>query len=196
MGRAYRRPFSAFARRSTVLLSFVAVIVLAGCAGKDDAGQTDRSATPTPELRLIVDDQEVAVPLEMMDIFLVEDDAYPETFEIRGPGVLLVGEFPLDVHVDYEADLGVLRGREIAIQASGGERGGQDGQPQQSILTLPGGVPLAVVGGWFVVDESTGPREGVRGDGSISGRISIQVQDEFGVNTLDGEFSVQATTWG
>ena len=56
--------------------------------------------------------------------------------------------------------------------------------------------PLAVVGGSFVVDETTGPREGVKGDGTLSGRIAIQVQDASGVTTLQGYFSVPATTWG
>jgi hypothetical protein len=192
MGNAYRSRFSAWLHRSAALLSLIAVVALSGCAGKDGADQTDHSGKVTSELRLIVAREEVAIPLEMMDIFLVEDDAYPETFEMRGRGVLLVGEFPLDVHVGYEANLAALRGRDIALQPSGGGRG----DPQASVLTLPGGRQLAVLGGWFVVDESSGPREGVKGDGVISGRISIQVQDEAGATTLEGSFCTQATTWG
>jgi len=174
------------------LLSFLAVMAWAGCAGKDEAGQAGDAGRLTSELRLIVAQQEVSLPLEMMDIFLVEGQAYPETFEIRGPGLLLVGEFPLYLHVGYEANLAVLRGRDIALQPSGGGRG----QSQASILTLPGRTPLAVLGGWFMVEETTGPREGVKGDGTLSGHISIEVQDESGVKTLEGEFSVQAVTWG
>lgn len=192
MGGAHRGLVSALLRHSTALLSFVAVMALTGCAGKDEAGQIRNAAKPASELRLIVAQEEVSLPLEMMDVFLVEDDAYPETFEMRGPGVVLVGEFPLDVRVGYEANLAALRGRDIALQSSGGGRG----QAQASILTLPGRVPLAVLGGWFVVEETTGPREGVKGDGTLSGRITIQVQDESGATTLEGDFSVQATTWG
>ena len=192
MGGVHRGRVSVLLRRSMALLSFLAVMAWAGCAGKDEAGQAGDAGRLTSELRLIVAQQEVSLPLEMMDIFLVEGQAYPETFEIRGPGLLLVGEFPLYLHVGYEANLAVLRGRDIALQPTGGGRA----QPQASILTLPGGAPLAVVGGSFVVDETTGVREGVKGDGTLSGRIAIQVQDASGVTVLQGHFSVQATTWG
>jgi len=187
---------SALMRRSAACLSLLAVTALAGCAGRDEAPQAGEAGKLTSELRLIVGQEEVSLPLEMMDIFLVEDEAYPESFEMRGPGVLLVGEFPRDVHVDYEANLAALHGREVAVQPSGGGRGSGYGQPQASTLTLPGRAPLAVSGGSFVVDETTGPREGVKGDGTVSGRIAIQVQDASGVTMLQGYFSVPATTWG
>ena len=196
MGGACRDLASALMRHSTAVVSLLAVMVLVGCVGKDEAGRSGDAATPTSELRLTVGQEEVSLPLEMMDIFLVEDLAYAETFAMRGPGVLLVGEFPLDIHVDYEANLEALAGREIMLQSSGGKRGSQYGQPQASTLTLPGRAPLAVVGGSFVVDETTGPREGVKGDGTLSGRIAIQVQDASGVTTLQGHFSVPVTTWG
>ena len=167
-------------------------MALVGCAGDEEADRAERLAQRTPALRLMVGQEEVTLPLEMMDIFLVEEYSYPETFEMRGPGVLLVGEFPLDVHVGYEANLEVLRGRDIALQPSGGG----SFEPKASILKLPGGARLAVLGGRFMVDQSTGPREGVKGDGTLSGRISIQVQDASGLMTLEGDFSVPATTWG
>lgn len=179
-------------RGGAVFLSLLAVITLVGCGGGGSEGEPDRSAAPRPELRLMVAGEEVVVPLEMMDVFLVEDDSYPETFEIRGPGVLLVGAFPLDVHVDYEADLSKLEGHEVVLQSTGGGYG----QPQTSKLTLPGGTAQAVIGGWFMVEASTGPQEGVKGDGTISGRISVQVQGEFGTTALSGTFAVPATTWG
>jgi len=196
MGGAHRGIVTALMRYTTALLSFIAVMVLVGCASKDEAGQAGDAGRLTSELRLVVGQEEVSLPLEMMDIFLVEGQAYPETFAMRGPRVLLVGEFPLDIHVDYEGNLEALVGREIIVQSSGGERGSEYGQPQASTLTLPGRAPLAVLGGSFVVDETTGPREGVKGDGTLSGRIGIQVQDASGVTTLQGHFAVQATTWG
>jgi len=192
MERACRRTFGALARRSAVLLPLLATIALAGCSSNEEADRAQPSGRPASELRLIVAQEEVTLPLEMMDIFLAEDYAYPETFEMRGPGILLVGQFPLDVHVGYEANLEVLRGRDIALQPSGGG----SFEPKASSLKLPGGARLAVLGGRFVVDESTGPREGVKGDGILSGRISIQVQDASGPTTLEGDFSVPATTWG
>jgi hypothetical protein len=192
MERACRGTFSAYVRQSAVLLPLVATIALVGCASNEEADRAARSGQPASELRLIVGQEEVALPLEMMDIFLVEEYAYPETFEMRGPGILLVGQFPLDVHVGYEANLEVLRGRDIALQPSGGG----SFEPKASVLKLPGRARMAVLGGRFVVEQSTGPREGVKGDGTLSGRISIQVQGESGLTTLEGDFSVPATTWG
>lgn len=191
-----RRLVSAPMHHGAAFLSLVALMALVGCAGNDGGSQAGDAGKLTSELRLIVGAEEVSLPLEMMDIFLVEDQSYPETFVMRGPGVLLVGEFPLDIHVDYEVNLEALVGREIMVQSSGGERGSGYGEPQASTLTVPGRAPLAVVGGSFVVDETTGPREGVKGDGTLSGRIGIQVQDASGVTTLQGHFSVPATTWG
>jgi hypothetical protein len=55
--------------------------------------------------------------LEVMDIFLVEDEAkYPEQFHFRGKDIDLVGEFPMSLHVGYEEDIKKLENQTIWVK--------------------------------------------------------------------------------
>jgi hypothetical protein len=174
----------------------VAVSLLAaGCAGApvDDGTQAaaDR-ARVQPTWTLALEGSE-PLPLERMDVFLVEDeeDGAPEIFEIHGPDVALVGTFPGDLRVGYDEDFQRLVGRSIALQPSGGD----PREPRNAWVRL-GGAPFPVVGGTFTIEKVTGRWSGSHGDKTCHGTIELEVQGAGGVQTLRGRFAVHGVTWG
>lgn len=173
------------ARMAAVWLAVL--VASAGCSR--GAGPTSR---PVWELKLMTDHGEIRIPLEVMDVFVTDRDDLNEKFEIRGTGVTLVGEFPLDLRVGYGEKWEVLLGKTIQLKAHGGEPGAE----KESTLALPGGNPMRVTGGSFVAEKQSGKYTGEGGDVTLSGRISIQVEDETGPKTLNGTFSVHSVTWG
>ncbi len=91
---------SSFQRRWFVNTWFV---LLAGCSEGDPEEGPSEAARASWALTVKVDGADVKLPLEGMDVFLVEDEKkYPEIFEITGPSVALVGEFPLAAHVESD----------------------------------------------------------------------------------------------
>jgi hypothetical protein len=61
-----------------------------------------------------------------MDIYLVDpesEDQWPEVFEIMGEGITLVGSFPMDLRVGYDAELESLLGKTVTVSAHGGDYG-------------------------------------------------------------------------
>lgn len=172
-------------------LGFGLAFVLTGCGGGEPSAKATK-APPVWALHLTVDGSPVKLPLEVMDVYLVEDNAYAETFEFRGPGVTLAGEFPLTIHVDYGEDWEVLKGQTIPISATGGDRSA----PVQSSIELPGLGSAQVTGGSFKVDTIGGQWAGSEGDITLSGKIQIEIKTASGPKTISGTFAAHGVTWG
>ena len=165
------------------LCRMVTMIVFApGCS----SNKTPVSDEPS-RLVFQVDGSEVELPVEVMDVYLVEDqDEYPETFQIRGDGLLLVGTFPNDLHVGYGEHWEQMVGRVINIVAEEDVRA----RPETSVITLPDAAEASVAGGQFIVEKLN---ESPRGDSLLSGKITLQVAQG---KALEGTFTMIAKTWG
>ena len=172
----------------------VLALGLAACGGSGDVEDAarDRSST-SRDWKLVLDDEGTRheIPMERMDIFLTEDESYCEIFEMRGEGVALVGEFPADIHVDYEAAFERLIGREIIIR----RRGGDPREPKTSKVTLDG-VVMPVTSGTFTVERLSGKWEGAEGDRTLHGTIELRIPGSDGERTLRGRFATLTVTWG
>ena len=163
-----------------ILIALLAGVLLpGGCSEAPDA------------LSLEIDGQKIDLPLEQMDIYLVDseyEDEYPESFEILGPGVVLVGKFPMGTNVGYEENYSVLSGKPIAITAQTADARVE----KRSSLMLSGG-QVMVDGGAFVV-TSIGKNEDAKTP--LTGSISLKLRTPSGEKTVKGTFKVRGTTWG
>lgn len=183
------------ASRFAVVFTLFATTFLSGCALDEDhtaeiASDREKSKVDWKlEVEWAGSSQEM--PIERMDIYLVEDEEYPEVFDIHGEDLALVGEFPLDLHVDYEEKLERLVGRPITIAPSGGD----PGDLKQSFVTL-GGMRVPVLGGTFTVEKLSGKWEGSEGNKTVSGTIELRIPSADGETTVRGRFSSHAVTWG
>jgi hypothetical protein len=173
--------------------AIVAGMLAGTLAGCENAVENKAPAAP-PEwaLNLTVDGAAVKLPLEIMDVFLVEDHAYPESYEIRGTGVTLVGEFPLTIHVDYGENWQLLKSQPIPISGTLDN----PNVASQSTLQLPNIGTANVVGGSFTVDSISGEYAGVEGDLTLAGTIHLELQTQAGPKSVSGTFAVHAVTWG
>jgi hypothetical protein len=162
---------------------------LAGCTDSNPSEGPSAATKASWALALRVDGAEVKAPLEILNVFLVEDEKrHPEVFEIVGPGVALVGEFPKDVHVGYEEGWKRLFGKAIPIAP----RGGDPREPKESRVTLPDGRVLKISGGSFIAEKLTGKWAGSKGDRTLHGRVTLRVDGK----TIEGTLAVLAVTWG
>ena len=161
---------------------FAAILLPAGCGdGRPDA------------LTLDIDGKQVELPLERMDVYIVDPDyenEYPESFEILGPGVVLVGRFPMTTRVGYSEEFGNLSGKPIAIAKETVEAR----EPKRSSLVLPGGVPALVEGGSFTVSKVGSGRDAKT---PLGGTVTLKLRTAGGgERTVNGTFKVNGTTWG
>jgi hypothetical protein len=166
--------------------------LLTACGGGSDAETAARDrARAKEEWKISVDEGGTAaeLALEQMDIYLTENDSYPEIWEMAGEGVVLVGQLPKDARVDYEEAFEKLVGRTIVVEAQGGD----PRQPKSSAITL-GGVSVPVSGGFLVVEKVTGKWGGSEGDRTLHGTVELQLAG--GTRTARGKFAVHAVTWG
>jgi hypothetical protein len=185
--------------RRTLAGLALAVSLAAGCggAGNENVGAEAAAVARARAQRdwmmqLDWAGAQTQVPLQSMSIFLVEDETqHPEIFEISGSDAELVGEFPLDVHVGYEAAYDRLIGKAIEIRPSGGN----PREPKNSWVRL-GGVRMPVVGGSFTVEKLTGKWEGSEGDKTLWGTIELRVPAADGEQAVHGKIAVHCVTWG
>lgn len=181
-----------------VVAMFTALFALAhlGCALEDPNAEVqaahDRGKS-VADWKLTVDWAGATheMPIERMDIFLVEDEQYPEIFAMYGETVALVGEFPADLHVDYEEAFERLIGRDITIAPSGGD----PREPRQSFVTL-GGMRVPVLGGTFRVERVGGKWAGSEGNKTVFGSLQLRIPSAEGETTIRGRFASHAVTWG
>ncbi len=174
----------------------VGLVALASCSGTvggTDAQQAafDREKSKA-DWKLVLEDggAKSEMAIERMDIYLAED-GYPEIYELHGPGVMLVGEFPRDVRVDYEEKFENLIGKPVAVQASGGD----PREPKSSSVTL-GGTGTLVTGGTISVQKVTGKWPGSDGNKTLWGTIEVRIPGANGERTVRGKFATHAVTWG
>jgi len=180
--------------RSWFVLAGVLVLCLASCSSSGDAEQSAKDRQKSSEAwKLVLDDRGATLefPIEIMDIYLVEDESEPEIFEIRGDGVVLVGEFPVDLHVDYDEAFERLVGREITVRT----RGGDPSDPKSSMITIDGMV-ATVSEGTFTVEKLSGKWSGTDGDRTLHGTIDLRIRDIDGERVVRGRFAAHAVTWG
>ncbi len=175
------------------LLSRIALLTglagLAACGEGDSEEGLSEKTRASWVLSLKVDGADVKLPLEGLEVYLVEDEKRPEIFQLRGPSVTLVGELPAGLHVGYEGKWERLFGKTVTILP----RGGNPREPQNSQITLPGKPSFRVSGGSFVAEKTTGKAADKI---TIWGRVTLQVQGETGPLTLEGTFAAHAVTWG
>lgn len=132
------------------------------------------------------------LPVKLMNVFLVEDESYPEKFRIEGEGLQLVGEIPVEVHIGYGVNWSVLIDRPVEIRGSYNFWGAEE----PSYIQLPDLPRYEVIGGTLNVEKTSGTSAGVDGDLAIHGTITLKVKTALGEETLQGTFFIHGVTWG
>jgi hypothetical protein len=176
------------------IVSAIAAIALTSCGGTGDSAATaDLARTQAKAAwKLSVADAGATseMSLERMDIYLTEDE-YPEYFEIRGDGVVLVGEIPQDLKVGYDEAFDKLIGKAIPLKAHGGD----PREEKDSFVTI-NGLAYPVSGGSFTVQKVTGKWSGSEGDKTVHCTVELKLPSANGDRTVTGTFAVNAVTWG
>jgi len=184
-----RRALTHLAVPACVLM---AIVSFACSSGDDDDIEAARKEVEAAAQKLVltVDGSPLELPLIGMDVYLTEDDNYPESFHIKGDGLSLGGQFPKGVRVDYGEDWKNLIGKQIPISATGGD----PREPGPSTVTLPGQGSVPVAGG-TIVFEKFGKSYDAKTP--LRGTIQLQLQPAGGAaRTLEGTIEVKGTTWG
>lgn len=175
----------------------VVALLVAGCGGseEEEANKDHAAARATWCFVLKVDGADVRIPLSEMNILLYKDEEYakdhPSPFQIKGEGVLLMGEVPPDASPGYGEKIENLVGKTLPIKVSGDfhHEGTLD-----SKITLPGKPEIEVVGGSLIGEKKTGKWSGsINGDKTLHGKVKLTLKDG---RTIEGTFSVHAITWG
>ena len=143
-------------------------------------------------LSLKYDGKDLPIKVEVMDVFLVDPDyesKYPETFDLRGPDLEVVGKFPMDVRVGYGEKFENMVHHTVDISESANPGGKGE---KSSKLVLPGIGGIGITGGTIVVQKVLG--ENPSGAGKIiSGRIRLDLASG---GSAEGTFVFLAKTWG
>jgi hypothetical protein len=170
-------------------------LLTASCGGSSEENMAKEVAASkaTWLLTVNVDGAEVKLPLGVMNVLLFknEEDAkqIPSTFEIVGGGVHLLGEIPAESDVGYGEKWENLVGKTLTVKPSGEFHR----EPVESTLTLPGKAAMKVLSGSLAPGSVKGKWSGSNGDKTISGRITLLLQDG---RTVEGTFAVHGVTWG
>ena len=188
--------FQRFKLKSALaLLGFAGSILSAGCGGSKQieaqAAAARAAARPSWKIQLEWAGTNVEASLERMDIYLVDDESYPEIFEIMGNDAVLVGEFPVSTHVGYGEDWQKIFGVPIEIRASGGD----PREPKTSWIRL-NGTQVPVSGGTIRFERITGKWDGSEGDKTLWGTIELRIPGADGDRTVTGKIATHAVTWG
>jgi hypothetical protein len=167
-------------RPVAILVAVLLAILVGGCGKKPDA------------LTVTLDGKPLELSLEKMDIFLVDSEAereFPETFQLIGPEVVLVGTFPMNVRVGYGENYQVLNGRAITI----GKEGGDVREPKRSSIIV-GGSQALIESGSFTVTKIGKTQDAKT---PLVGTVTLLLHMPDGTDkVVTGTFRVNATTWG
>jgi hypothetical protein len=145
-------------------------------------------------MKLFLDDKEVSIPLEVMYVHLTDNEAYPESFEMKGPSVYLVGEFPSSVRIGYEEDWEQMVNKEIKIMNR--VRSDFYWIEGSSTITLPQEPQRYISSGSFTVRRFSGSLAGLKGDITLSGDVTLNISVGNDIKTVKGTFSVHAVSLG
>jgi len=165
--------------------------LLAGCANPAEQVNVDKSKW---FLSLKVHGQTVTLPLDVMYVHLTDNDAYPESFEIKGPAVNLVGEFPLTLRIDYMERWEKTLFKEIKILNR--VRADYYWIEGPSTINLPGAPRRYISSGSFTVRKISGKMQGLNGDITLSGDIILNISVGDDIEKIIGTFSVHGVSLG
>lgn len=186
-------------RIGRALAPVLGLLLLAGCAADfqdTEAVAAAARARASQDWKLALDFEGHALefPLDRFDIYLFDTDdpeRWPETFEMRGDGVTLVGILPVGAQVGYGEELQNLVGKTVAI----GTYGGDPHEEKHSSIRLAG-VRAPVAGGSITFRKVTGDWTGSEGDKTVWGTVRIEVQGADGLRTFEGAFAANVVSWG
>ena len=177
-------------RRFTFLVLSSALMACGGCQREQTAAEIEANvANFNQKLILTIDESSTELALDRLDIFLTDDDKFPETFQLRGPNVIVVGKFPIEIRIGDAENWEALVKQEIPISATGGDPGNET----ESTVILPGLGKVPVTEGSFTI-ESYDP--GFDAKTPLTGRIQLKIWGPRGEKTIEGTISVLGTTWG
>jgi hypothetical protein len=187
-------------KRLAILTLWIAggsTLLTTSCGGSEEEEANKAHATARAGwcFMLKIDGADVRIPLSEMNILLFKDEDYakdhPSPFQIKGQGVLLIGEVPPDASPGYSEKIEKMVGKTLPIRASGEFH--HEGTIE-SKLTLPGQGEIGIVSGELTGEKMTGKWSGSEnGDKTLSGKVKLVLQDG---RTIEGTFSVHAITWG
>jgi hypothetical protein len=164
------------------VIIFVLLLLSFACRDRVDVKKV---AAGEGYLLLDPEGRKLKVSVKEMEIYLISpgyQDKYPETFEINGPDLELVGTFPMNVKVGYGEHFDKMIDQTIEIAASGNPRRRRN---IDSHITIPGETRAYVEGGTLRVTEVDGK--------VLQGDITLELE---GGKTFSGTFAFTATTWG
>jgi hypothetical protein len=179
-------------RRAALLLT-----LLASCGGseEEEANKAHAAARATWCFVFKIDGADVRIPLSEMNILLFKDEDYakehPSPFQVKGEGVMLIGEVPPVASPGYDEKIEKLVGHALPIKATGDFH--HEGTIESKI-TLPGKPEIGIVSGELIGEKKTGKWSGSEnGDKTLHGKVKLTLRDG---RTIEGTFSVHAITWG
>ena len=186
-------------RIGRALAPVLGLVLLAGCAADFQDSEAVAAAARAKamqnwKLALDFEGNALEYPLERLDIFLFDSDdpeRWPETFELSGDGVTLVGILPVGAQVGYGEALENLVGKTVAI----GTYGGDPHDEQHSSIRLAG-IRVPVAGGSITFRKVTGDWSGSGGDKTVWGTLRVEVQGADGLRELEGAFAAHVVSWG
>jgi hypothetical protein len=170
------------------VLAWLAFVVVRAAVTKDGAEDT-APGVPDPNQTIVLQAAggEIPFTIERLNLFLVEDEADPESFEFAGEGIRLVGQIPVNLHVGYNENWNVLIGKPISFSAS------DAAMEAVSEIHLPGEAACPVTGGAFTI-HSAGESDNAQTP--LSGELWLRCATPAGERVLRGTFEVKGTTWG
>lgn len=173
------------------VVGVLAVVVSRGVINGPGQSEDTSPAVPEPGQQIILqsDKGEVPFAIERLNVYLTEDERYPESFEFNGTDISLVGVIPVALHVGYEENWKVLIGRPVAFSRSLDESAADSG----SHIQIPGEPRMPVVGGEFTIREVG---EGFDAKTPLAGEIRVRCLTPDGEREYRGTFQVKGTTWG
>jgi len=153
-------------------------------------------ASKSEKWKLILDvkGQKVELPLEVMYVHLTDDDAYPESFEIKGASINLVGEFPVSLRIGYGEEWEKILNKEIKIMNR--VRADYYWIEGPSTITLPGAPMRYISSGTFTIKKISGKMAGIEGDITLSGEVTLNMSVGDDIEQVKGTFAVHGVSLG
>lgn len=174
-----------------VIVTVLVVVVTRGVVRGPGQSEDAAPGVPEPGQHIILQSEHGSVPLavERLNVYLTEDERYPESFEFEGADISLVGVLPVTLHVGYDENWKALLGKPIAFSRGVGDSSVDSG----SHIQIPGEARMPVVGGEFTIHEIG---DGLDAKTPLTGEIRVRCLTPAGEREYRGTFQVKGTTWG